>query len=199
MKILKAELEKVAVDKTQYPAGNLPEIVLAGRSNVGKSNFINSMVNRNNLAKTSSKPGKTRTINFYKINDKFRLVDLPGYGYAKVSKQEKDKWGRIIEEYLNSRENIKEIILLVDIRHEPTELDVIMYNWIKSYNYRGLVVATKADKISKGKFQKHIKIIRDKLGIENPELIIPYSSITKINKDKVWALIGEILNKEQPS
>ncbi len=199
MKILKAELEKIAVDKTQYPAGNLPEIVLAGRSNVGKSNFINSMVNRNNLAKTSSKPGKTRTINFYKINDKFRLVDLPGYGYAKVSKQEKDKWGRIIEEYLNSRENIKEIILLVDIRHEPTELDVIMYNWIKSYNYRGLVVATKADKISKGKFQKHIKIIRDKLGIENPELIIPYSSITKINKDKVWALIGEILNKEQPS
>jgi GTP-binding protein len=199
MKILKAELEKIAVEKTQYPSGDLPEIVLAGRSNVGKSNFINSMVNRNNLAKTSSKPGKTRTINFYKINDKFRLVDLPGYGYAKVSKQEKDKWGRIIEEYLNSRENIKEIILLVDIRHEPTELDVIMYNWIKSYNYRGLVVATKADKISKGKFQKHIKIIRDKLGIENPELIIPYSSITKINKDKVWALIGEILNKEQPS
>lgn len=199
MKILKAELEKIAVEKPQYPSGDLPEIVLAGRSNVGKSNFINSMVNRNNLAKTSSKPGKTRTINFYKINDKFRLVDLPGYGYAKVSKQEKDKWGRIIEEYLNSRENIKEIILLVDIRHEPTELDVIMYNWIKSYNYRGLVVATKADKISKGKFQKHIKIIRDKLGIENPELIIPYSSITKINKDKVWALIGEILNKEQPS
>lgn len=199
MKILKAELEKIAVEKNQYPSGDLPEIVLAGRSNVGKSNFINSMVNRNNLAKTSSKPGKTRTINFYKINDKFRLVDLPGYGYAKVSKQEKDKWGRIIEEYLNSRENIKEIILLVDIRHEPTELDVIMYNWIKSYNYRGLVVATKADKISKGKFQKHIKIIRDKLGIENPELIIPYSSITKINKDKVWALIGEILNKEQPS
>jgi GTP-binding protein len=199
MKILKAELEKIAVEKTQYPSGDLPEIVLAGRSNVGKSNFINSMVNRNNLAKTSSKPGKTRTINFYKINDKFRLVDLSGYGYAKVSKQEKDKWGRIIEEYLNSRENIKEIILLVDIRHEPTELDVVMYNWIKSYNYRGLVVATKADKISKGKFQKHIKIIRDKLGIENPELIIPYSSITKINKDKVWALIGEILNKEQPS
>lgn len=199
MKILKAELEKIAVEKTQYPSGDLPEIVLAGRSNVGKSNFINSMVNRNNLAKTSSKPGKTRTINFYKINDKFRLVDLPGYGYAKVSKKEKEKWGQIIEEYLNSRKNIKDIILLVDIRHEPTELDVVMYNWIKSFNYRGLVVATKADKISKGKFQKHIKIIRDKLGIENPELIIPYSSITKINKDKVWVLIGEILNKEQPS
>lgn len=199
MKILKAELEKIAVEKTQYPSGDLPEIVLAGRSNVGKSNFINSLVNRNNLAKTSSKPGKTRTINFYRINDKFRLVDLPGYGYAKVSKKEKEKWGQIIEEYLNSRKNIKDIILLVDIRHEPTELDVVMYNWIKSFNYRGLVVATKADKISKGKFQKHIKIIRDKLGIENPELIIPYSSITKINKDKVWALIGEILNKEQPS
>ena len=193
MKILKAELEKVAVDKTQYPAGNLPEIVLAGRSNVGKSNFINSLVNRNNLAKTSSKPGKTRTINFYKINDKFRLVDLPGYGYAKVSKKEKEKWGQIIEEYLNSRKNIKDIILLVDTRHEPTELDVVMYNWIKSFNYRGLVVATKADKISKGKFQKHIKIIKDKLNAEKPELIIPYSSVTKINKDKVWALIEDII------
>jgi len=198
MKILKAELEKIAVSKAQYPNGNLPEIVLVGRSNVGKSNFINSLVNRNNLARTSSKPGKTRTINFYKINDKFRLVDLPGYGYAQVSRSERDKWGRIIEEYLNSRENIKEIILLVDIRHEPTELDMVMYDWIKSYNYRGLVVATKADKISKGKFQKHIKMIKDKLGVKNSELIIPYSSVTKINKDKVWNLIEDTLNKEQP-
>ncbi len=199
MKIVKAKLEKIAVDKNQYPSNHLPEIVLVGRSNVGKSNFINSMVNRKNLAKTSSKPGKTRTINFYNINDKFRLVDLPGYGYAQVSKKEQAKWGRIIEEYLSTRENLKDIILLVDIRHEPTELDVMMYNWIKSYNYRGLVVATKADKISKGRFQKHIKIIKDKLGVDKPELIVPYSAVTKLNKDKLWTLIKQVLDKEQPS
>jgi len=198
MKIIKVELEKVAVDKTQYPKDNLPEIALVGRSNVGKSNFINSMVNRNNLAKTSSKPGKTRTINFYNINDSFRFVDLPGYGYAQVSKKEKDKWGRIIDEYLNSRENLKEVILLVDIRHEPTQLDVIMYDWIKSFNYRGIVIATKADKISKGKFQKHIKIIKEKLNAESTQLIIPYSSTTKINKEQVWEVIKNIV-KEQPS
>ena len=198
MKVLKAELEKIAVSKAQYPNGNLPEIVLVGRSNVGKSNFINSLVNRNNLARTSSKPGKTRTINFYKINDKFRLVDLPGYGYAQVSRSERDKWGRIIEEYLNSRENIKEIILLVDIRHEPTELDMVMYDWIKSFNYRGLVIATKADKISKGKFQKHVKMIKDKLNVGSSNLIIPYSSTTKINKEQVWDVIKNII-KDQPS
>ncbi len=198
MKILKAELEKIAVDKIQYPKDSLPEIALVGRSNVGKSNFINSMVNRNNLAKTSSKPGKTRTINFYNINDSFRFVDLPGYGYAQVSKKEKDKWARIIDEYLNSRENLKEVILLIDIRHEPTQLDVLMYDWIKSFNYRGLVIATKADKISKGKFQKHVKMIKDKLNVGSSNLIIPYSSTTKINKEQVWDVIKNII-KDQPS
>lgn len=194
MKIIKAELEKVAVNKTQYPSEDLSELAFAGRSNVGKSSFINSMVNRKNLARTSGKPGKTRTINFYNINDEFRFVDLPGYGYAQVSKTERKKWGKIIEEYLNYRENLKEIILLVDIRHEPTEQDVIMYDWMKAYNFAGIVIATKADKISKGKYQKHIKIIKNKLGVEDVNLIIPYSSSNRFNRDKVWQIIKEILN-----
>ena len=130
MKIFKAELERVAVKPNQYPDTNLPEIAFAGRSNVGKSSFINSLVNRKSLARTSGKPGKTRTINFYNINDEFRLVDLPGYGYAKVSKEEKEKWGYIIEEYLNNRENLVEVIQLVDIRHSPTKEDIMMHNWL---------------------------------------------------------------------
>ena len=195
MKILKAELERVAVSKNQYPKDDLLEIALVGRSNVGKSSFINSMVNRKNLARTSAKPGKTRTINFYNINNELRLVDLPGYGYAKVSKKEREKWGKIIEEYLNTRENLIEVILLVDIRHEPTELDVIMYNWIKSYNFKGLVIATKADKISKGKYQKHIKLIKNRLGVDDANLIIPYSAVDKLNSQKVWQIIKDLTIK----
>lgn len=195
MKILKAELERVAVSKNQYPKDDLLEIAFVGRSNVGKSSFINSMVNRKNLAKTSSKPGKTRTINFYNINNELRFVDLPGYGYAKVSMKEREKWGKIIEEYLNTRENLIEVILLVDIRHEPTELDVIMYNWIRSYDFRGLVIATKADKISKGKYQKHIKLIKNRLGVDDANLIIPYSAVDKLNSQKVWQIIKDLTIK----
>lgn len=193
MKIKKAQLEKIAVNKKQYPSPHLPEIAFAGRSNVGKSSFINSMVNRKDLARISGKPGKTRTINFYNINDQFRFVDLPGYGYAKVSKAEKEKWGHIIEEYLSSRENLIEVILLVDIRHEPTELDLMMYNWIKFFGYSGLVIATKADKIPKGKYQSHINMIKNKLNIEVLELIIPYSSTKNINKDLVWEILEDRL------
>ncbi|HSH35026.1 ribosome biogenesis GTP-binding protein YihA/YsxC [Schnuerera sp.] len=201
MKIINAQLEKIAVNQKQYPNANLPEIAFAGRSNVGKSSFINSMLNRTNLARTSGKPGKTRTINFYNINEEFRFVDLPGYGYAQVSKKEKDKWGYIIEEYLNTRKNLVEIIQLVDIRHEPTEQDLIMYNWIKTFNFTGIIIATKADKISKGKYQGNLKIIKNKLEIQDPNLIIPYSSSKKINKDKVWSVFKDILmkNKEQQS
>jgi GTP-binding protein len=196
MKIVKAELERIAVSKNQYPDESLPEIAFAGRSNVGKSSFINSMVNRTSLAKVSGKPGKTRTINFYNINDEFRLVDLPGYGYAQVSKSEKDKWGRMIEEYLNLRENLLEVILLVDIRHEPTAQDVQMYNWIKSFEFTGLVIATKADKISKGKYQRNIKIIKDKLNISDANTIIPYSSVDKTNKEKIWDIIKDIVDNK---
>ncbi len=193
MKIIKSDLQSIAVKPEQYPKDDLIEIAFAGRSNVGKSSFINSMINRKNLARTSSKPGKTRTINFYLINGEFRLVDLPGYGYAQVSKAEKEKWGHIIEEYLSKRENLREVILIVDIRHEPTNDDLMMYNWIKSFGFKGLVIATKADKISRGSCQKHIQIIKEKLDIKDFNLIIPYSSENKANRDKVWQTLFPIL------
>ena len=194
MKIIKAELERVAVNKKQYPNQSLPELAFAGRSNVGKSSFINSIVNRNNLARTSGKPGKTRTINFYNIDDRFRLVDLPGYGYAQVSKREKEKWGIIIEEYLHTRENLIGVILIVDIRHEPTQQDIIMYNWIKSYDLNRMVIATKADKISKSKYELALKTIRNKLNLESRDMLIPYSSSKKINQDKVWEGFKDIIH-----
>lgn len=195
MKVIKSDLHAIAALPKQYPKDDLPEIAFAGRSNVGKSSFINSMINRVNLARTSGKPGKTRTINFYIINESFRFVDLPGYGYAQVSMSERKKWGKIIESYLTTRENLKEVVLLVDIRHEPTNQDLLMYNWIKSFGYRGLVIATKADKISKGNWQKHTKIIREKLGIKDINLVIPYSSEKKINVDKVWKEFGPKLDR----
>lgn len=194
MKIIKSDLQAIAALPTQYPIDDLPEIAFAGRSNVGKSSFINSMINRVNLARTSSKPGKTRTVNFYIINDSFRLVDLPGYGYAKVSMSERENWGKIIKAYFDNRENLKEVVLLVDIRHEPTSQDLMMYEWIISYGYRGIVIATKADKISKGNWQKQSKIIREKLSISDQNLVIPYSSEKKINVDKVWEIFEPILD-----
>lgn len=195
MKIIKSDLHAIAVGPDQYPKDDLLEIAFAGRSNVGKSSFINSMINRANLARTSGKPGKTRTINFYIINDSFRFVDLPGYGYAHVSKVEREKWGIIIDEYLTGRENLREIVLVVDIRHEPSEQDLMMYNWIKSFGYDGIVVATKADKIGKTRYQKHLDIIKKKLDIKDSSLIIPYSSDKKINKEKAWGILEEKLNK----
>ena len=195
MKITKSDLHAIAVGPSQYPKDDLPEIAFAGRSNVGKSSFINSMINRTNLARTSGKPGKTRTINFYIINESFRFVDLPGYGFAHVSKVERKKWGTIIDEYLTTRENLKEIILIVDIRHEPSEQDLMMYNWIKSFGYEGFVIATKADKISKTRWQKHTDIIKRKLEIKDSNLIIPYSSGKKLNKEKALGLLEDILNK----
>ena len=193
MKINKSDLHAIAVKKEQYPQDDLPEIAFAGRSNVGKSSFINSMINRVNLARTSGKPGKTRTINFYIINDNFRFVDLPGYGYAQVSKSERNKWKKIIESYLSTRENLLDIALVVDIRHEPSAQDLIMYDWILSFGYRGLVIATKADKISRGNWYKHINIIKKKLNVEDDSLIIPYSSTDKTNKDKAWKIFDDIL------
>ena len=195
MKIVKSDLQAIAVHPKQYPMDQLPEIAFAGRSNVGKSSFINSMINRTNLARTSSKPGKTRTINFYIINDSFRFVDLPGYGYAIASKAEKEKWRQIIEKYLNTRENLKDVVLLVDIRHEPTDLDLMMYQWIKAFGYTGIVIATKADKISRGKIQKHISVIKKKLDMKDSNLVIPYSAQNKMNKERVWSIFKDILDK----
>lgn len=194
MKINKAELEKVAVLEKQYPVANLPEFAFAGRSNVGKSSFINAMLNRKNLARTSSTPGKTRTINFYKVNDDLRLVDLPGYGYAKVAKTEKEKWAGIINRYLENRENLLETILLVDIRHEPTHLDKQMYDYILHSGFSGIVIATKKDKIKKSQLDKHISVIAKKLGVEHRENIIPFSSSQKDEVKDMWFIFEDILS-----
>ncbi len=194
MKIKNIELEQVAGFKAQWPNDSLPEIAFVGRSNVGKSSFINSFSNRKAIAKISSKPGKTRTINFYRANDTFRLVDLPGYGFAKVSKAEKAKWDKLINEYLHDRENLKEVFLIVDIRHEPTALDKQMYEWIIDSGYMGFVIATKFDKISKGQIQKHINQIKKKLEIEDEGLIFAYSSETKHNKDVLEEQVEVIIN-----
>lgn len=194
MKIKNIELEQVAGFKAQWPKDALPEIAFVGRSNVGKSSFINSFSNRKAIAKISSKPGKTRTINFYRANDTFRLVDLPGYGFAKVSKAEKAKWDKLINEYLHDRENLKEVFLIVDIRHEPTALDKQMYEWIIDSGYMGFVIATKFDKISKGQIQKHINQIKKKLEIEDEGLIFAYSSETKHNKDVLEEQVEVIIN-----
>ena len=186
MKIRSSEIVVSAIRKEQYPAEGLPEIALVGRSNVGKSSATNALLNRRNFARTSQTPGKTRTINFYKINNEFYLVDLPGYGYAKVSKSEKDKWGVIMERYLQDRQELCAIFLLVDIRHEPTNDDVMMYEWIKHFGYNCVVIATKADKISRGQYQKHISIIRKKLQLEKDEKVIPLSSSKKTGVEDVW-------------
>lgn len=193
MKINNPILEKIAVKVEQYPENNLPEIALAGRSNVGKSSLINSLVNRKNLARTSSKPGKTRTINFYNIDNKFRLVDLPGYGYAAVSKNEKDKWAETINTYLSNRENLNEVVLLLDIRHEPSNDDLMMYNWIVDMGFSGYVIATKLDKIGKSRLQQYIKVIANKLNIKDRKKIIYYSSETKENIEYIYDFIESII------
>ena len=181
-----------AVNKSQYPDEGIPEIALVGRSNVGKSSTVNTLLNRRNFARTSQTPGKTRTINFYLINNEFFFTDLPGYGYAKIAKSEKDKWGTIIERYLEDRDELCAIFLLVDIRHEPTNDDVMMYEWIKHFGYNCVVIATKADKISRGQYQKHISIIRKKLQLEKDEKVIPISSLKKTGVEEVWA---EVINQ----
>ena len=196
MKFKSIELEQVAGFKSQWPSENIEEIAFVGRSNVGKSSFINAFLGRKSLAKTSSTPGKTRTINFYNIDNKFRLVDLPGYGYAKVSKKEKEKWDKLINEYLHDRENLKEVFLLVDIRHDPTDLDRQMYDWIIDSGFTGFIIATKYDKISKNQLQKHIRSIMKKLDVEDEGLIFAYSSENKHNLGVIHEQIEVIINNK---
>ena len=196
MKFKSIELEQVAGFKSQWPSENIEEIAFVGRSNVGKSSFINAFLGRKSLAKTSSTPGKTRTINFYNIDNKFRLVDLPGYGYAKVSKKEKEKWDKLINEYLHDRENLKEVFLLVDIRHEPTDLDLQMYDWIIDSGFTGFIIATKYDKISKNQLQKHISAIMKKLDVKDEGLIFAYSSENKHNLGVIHEQIEVIINNK---
>ena len=178
-----------AVKKAQYPDTGLTEVALSGRSNVGKSTFINSMIGRKNMARTSQQPGKTQTLNFYNIDEQLIFVDVPGYGYAKVSKVQREKFGKMIEEYITQRENLKLVIQLVDLRHQPTEDDVLMYNYLKHFDIPTLVICTKEDKIAKGKVQKHIKRIKDKLDLEPGDNIISYSSIKNSKQQEIWNFI----------
>jgi GTP-binding protein len=186
MKINKVEFVISAVSPAQYPEGALPEIALAGRSNVGKSSFINTMLQRKSVARISSKPGKTRTINYFLVNDKLYFVDLPGYGFARVSKTEKEKWGKMMEEYFQTREPLKVVVLLVDVRHEPTKDDQAMYEYLKHYQIPVIVIATKADKISRGSWQKQLKLVRQTLKMAPDDTLILFSSETGQGREETW-------------
>ncbi|MGX0697096.1 GTP-binding protein [Staphylococcus lugdunensis] len=187
------ELLISAVKEEQYPDTNLSEIALSGRSNVGKSTFINSMIGRKYMARTSQQPGKTQTLNFYNIDQQLIFVDVPGYGYAKVSKSQREKFGKMIEEYITTRENLRLVIQLVDLRHDPTQDDILMYNYLKHFDIPTLVICTKEDKIPKGKVQKHLKNIKEKLDLEDEDNIISYSSIKNSRQQQIWNLIEPYL------
>jgi len=193
MKVKKAEIVAVTARADQYPPDDMPEVAFAGRSNVGKSSLLNLLTGRKKLAKISGTPGKTRTINFYEINDEFRIVDLPGYGYAKVSKSESDKWGAMMDEYMQTREGLLRVIQLVDIRHEPTALDKQMYDYLKYYELSGTIVATKADKISRNQLQKNISVIRKGLDADKSDVIIPVSALAKSGDEELLDEIDKII------
>ena len=195
MQIDSVELSNIAVRMSQYPTDELPEFLLVGRSNVGKSSFINTIIERKNYARTSSKPGKTQTLNFYKVNNEFYLVDVPGYGYAQGGKDRQKKFGMMIEEYLKSRNELKHVFMLVDYRHKPTEDDILMYNFLKYYNLNITVVATKYDKITKNGRIKQDKLIREALKLEENENFIPWSTITKKGRTEVLDIIESYLEK----
>jgi GTP-binding protein len=186
------ELAAVGVKLSQYPTDKKPEIAFAGKSNVGKSSLINSMVYRKAIARTSSNPGKTRTINFYDVEKQLYFVDLPGYGYARASKTEIEKWGGIIEGYLKNRDTLYSIILLVDIRHEPGKNDLMMYDWLKHYGHNIIIVATKADKLKRSQLQKHVSMLRKGFNLAKEDILIPFSSETKQGRDELWAVIEGI-------
>lgn len=193
MKVNEAEIVISAVSQKQYPNDRLPEVALAGRSNVGKSSFINKLINRKNLARTSSKPGKTQTLNFYKINEAFYFVDVPGYGYAKVSKKEREKWGGMMEEYFETRDTLKAVLLITDVRHEPTRDDVQMYDFLKHFELPVIVIATKLDKIAKGKRQAHLKRTKHTLELDKDDQLIPFSAETGEGKDEAWRAIRSFI------
>lgn len=193
MKINNVELSISAVRQSQYPTDNKPEFLLVGRSNVGKSSFINSIIERRNYARTSSKPGKTQTLNFYNVNNDFYLVDVPGYGYASVSKERQQKFGMMIEEYLTNRENLKEVFLLIDFRHKPTNDDLLMYNFLKYYDLSVTIILTKVDKIGRTLREKQLQLIKDTLNIKEEDKYILFSSTTKLGKNDVTSIIDKIV------
>jgi len=193
MKVTSSEIVISAVKPEQYPKAPMPEFALAGRSNVGKSSFINKMINRKNLARTSSKPGKTQTLNFFIINNMLHFVDVPGYGYAKAPKTERDSWGKMIETYLSTREQLKAVIMIVDLRHAPSKDDIAMYEYFKHHDLPCVVVATKSDKIPKGKWQKHQKVVRETLNMDKSDEILLFSSETGQGKDQAWGIIKKFM------
>ena len=195
MKIKTSQLEAVAVKRSQYPEDNMKEIAFAGRSNVGKSSLLNLITGRKALARVSGSPGKTRTINFYNINDEFRIVDLPGYGYARVSKSVTENWGDMMEQYFSARHGLIKTVQLVDIRHEPSKQDIQMYEYLKHYGLDGLVVATKADKISKNQMNKNISVIRKALGMKPEDKVIACSALKKTGQDELLDEIERLLGE----
>lgn len=199
MIIKNVNLETVCGITSTFPENIHPEIAFAGKSNVGKSSLINALMNRKALARTSSQPGKTQTINYYNINDEIYFVDLPGYGYAHVNQQIKAKWGKMIEDYLHQSKQIKAIFLLVDIRHAPSENDCVMYNWVLSQGFHPIIIATKLDKIKRSQLQKQLKLIRTTLEVEQDTIIIPFSSTTKQGKDEIYTMIDAIIDAASAS
>lgn len=195
MKIKTSELEAVAVKRSQYPEDNMVEIAFAGRSNVGKSSLLNLITGRKALARVSGSPGKTRTINFYNINGSFRIVDLPGYGYAKVSKSVTENWGDMMEQYFSARHGLVKTVQLVDIRHEPSKQDIQMYEYLKHYGLDGLVVATKADKISRNQMNKNISVIRKALGMKPEDKVIACSALKRTGQDELLDEIEKLLGE----
>lgn len=189
MIIKSVNLETVCGITSVLPENNRPEIAFAGKSNVGKSSLINALMNRKSYARISATPGKTQTINFYNINEELYLVDLPGYGYARVSEQEKEKWGQLIERYLHGSSQLKAVFLLVDIRHEPSANDKMMYEWVVSQGYHPIIIATKLDKIKRSQVDKHLKMLRTGLSLVPGTKIIPFSSMTKQGRDEIWELV----------
>ena len=196
MIIKNVSLDIVCGITSKLPDTGRPEVAFAGKSNVGKSSLINGLMNRKALARTSSQPGKTQTINFYNVNEAIYLVDLPGYGYAKVSQSEKEKWGKMIEKYLHTSKNLTAVFLLVDIRHEPSANDKMMYDWIVHNGFEPIIIATKLDKIKRSQMQKNVKQIKEGLNLRPGSSIIPFSAETKQGREEIWALIDELTGME---
>lgn len=197
MKIESSNLETIAVRKSQYPADELDEFLLCGRSNVGKSSFINTVLGRKNYAHTSGKPGKTQTLNFYLLNNRFYLVDVPGYGYAEVSKEKQRKFGLMIEEYIKERKNLKCVFLLVDFRHKAQENDILMYNYLKYYNIPCVVVATKYDKIKASQKDKCEKSLKESLKLVEGDKLVLFSSVTKKGREEIYHILDSFINSQE--
>ena len=194
--IKQAELDIVCGVTSRLPDTGMPEVAFAGKSNVGKSSLINGLMNRKSLARTSGQPGKTQTINFYKVNREMYLVDLPGYGYARVSQSEKEKWGKMIERYLHTSGNLKAVFLLIDIRHAPSANDCQMYEWILHNGFRPIIIATKLDKLKRSQVQKNLKILREGLRLEKDVTVIPFSAETKQGREEIWELIDRFTDPD---